>query len=139
MIQVPVNVLDSLGSRNLSLCLLVQSGSKAYGIDVEGSDDDFVGVFVPPLAEFLSIDGFGPETHAGNGPDLTLHELGKFCRLGLKGNPAILETLWNPNLVSQTSTGEALVGLKAFLTDEVFLPSTMAWAGSSGSGSCLTP
>lgn len=112
MMHVPVNVQDSLGSRNLSLCLLVQSGSKAYGIDIEGSDDDFVGVFVPPLADFLSIYGFGPESHVGSDPDFTLHELGKFCRLALKGNPAILETLWNPNLVSQTPTGEALVSLR---------------------------
>jgi predicted nucleotidyltransferase len=109
---VPQEVRD-IGSRHhLSLCLLVLSGSKAYGIDVEGSDDDFSGVFVPTLRDFLSLGGFGPETHAGNDPDFTIHEIGKFCRLALKGNPAILETLWNPNVVHRTKVGEELVRLK---------------------------
>ena len=91
---VPPEVQETLTRHDLGLCLLVQSGSKAYGISVEGSDDDYVGVFVPSLEKFLSIRGFGPETHAANDPDFTLHEIGKFCRLALKGNPAILETLW---------------------------------------------
>jgi predicted nucleotidyltransferase len=109
---VPQPILELLERRRLSLCLLVQSGSKAYGIDVEGSDDDFVGVFVPALRDFLSLRGYGPETHAGNDPDFTLHEIGKFCRLALKGNPAILETLWNPNLLHRTKVGEELLRLK---------------------------
>jgi predicted nucleotidyltransferase len=108
----PQPIRDVVVAHRLSLCLLVQSGSKAYGIDVEGSDDDFVGVFVPSLRDFLSLRGFGPETHAKNDPDFTIHEIGKFCRLALKGNPAILETLWNPNVVHRTKVGDDLVGLK---------------------------
>lgn len=84
MNAVPPPVRAVLCDRRLSLCLLVRAGSKAYGIEVEGSDDDFVGVFVPSLDDFLSLRGFGPETHAGRDPDFTLHELGKFCRLALK-------------------------------------------------------
>lgn len=109
---VPRQIRDITDRRRLALCLLVQSGSKAYGIEVEGSDDDFVGVFVPSLRDFLSLRGFGPETHAGNDPDFTLHEVGKFCRLALKGNPAILETLWNPNVVHCAKAGEDLLRLK---------------------------
>ena len=109
---IPSEVRDTLSRHDLGLCLLVQSGSKAYGISVEGSDDDYVGVFVPSLEKFLSLRGFGPETHAANDPDFTLHEIGKFCRLALKGNPAILETLWNPNVVSQSAIGEQLIGLR---------------------------
>lgn len=110
------NIGDLVSRRRLHLCLLVLSGSRAYGIEVEGSDDDYVGIFVPALEDFLGVYGFGPETHTGSGPDFTLHELGKFCRLALKGNPTILETLWNPNVVAQTPVGERLVGLrKSFL------------------------
>ncbi len=109
---VPQRIRDVVAAHRLSLCLLVRSGSKAYGIDVEGSDDDFVGVFVPSLKDFLSLRGFGPETHAENDPDFTIHEIGKFCRLALKGNPAILETLWNPDVVHRTKVGDDLVGLK---------------------------
>jgi len=109
---VPPRILETLAQHDLGLCLLVLSGSKAYGISVEGSDDDFIGVFVPSLEKFLSLRGFGPETHAANHPDFTLHEIGKFCRLALKGNPAILEALWNPNIVSQSAVGRRLIGLR---------------------------
>jgi predicted nucleotidyltransferase len=109
---VPEQIQHVAGHNRLSLCLLVQSGSKAYGIEVQGSDDDYVGVFIPSLRNFLSLRGFGPETHAGNDPDFTIHEVGKFCRLALKGNPAILETLWNPHVVHCTRVGEELVRLK---------------------------
>jgi predicted nucleotidyltransferase len=109
---VPQAIQDVVSRSRLELCLLVQSGSKAYGIDLEGSDDDYVGVFIPALQDFLSLHGYGSETHAGNDPDFTLHELGKFCRLALKGNPAILETLWNPNVLAQSPIGDTLLGLK---------------------------
>jgi predicted nucleotidyltransferase len=109
---LPQQILDVVGHGHLSLCLLVLSGSKAYGIDIEGSDDDFVGVFVPALRDFLSLRGFGPETRVGNDPDFTIHEIGKFCRLALKGNPAILETLWSPNVIHRTEAGDGLLGLK---------------------------
>jgi hypothetical protein len=109
---VPRQIQEIAANHRHSLCLLVQSGSKAYGIEVEGSDDDYVGVFVPALRDFLSLRGSGPETHAGNDPDFTIHEIGKFCLLALKGNPAILETLWNPNVLHRTKVGEDLLGLK---------------------------
>jgi len=109
---VPPQIENIAAHHRLSLALVVLSGSKAYGIEVEGSDDDFVGVFVPSLRDFLSVRGFGPETHAGNDPDFTIHEIGKFCRLAFKGNPAILETLWNPHIVHSTGVGEMLVRLR---------------------------
>jgi predicted nucleotidyltransferase len=113
---VPREIRDALTPNHLGLALLVQSGSKAYGISVEGSDDDYVGVFVSRLTDFLSLRGYGSETLAENDPDFTLHELGKFCRLALKGNPAILETLWNPNVLEKSAVGEELLRLrKSFL------------------------
>lgn len=110
-VTVPDSIREALGDR--SLALLVQSGSRAYGIDQAGSDDDYLGVFVSPLAGFVSIDGPGPDTLAGNGPDFTLHEIGKFCRLALKGNPAILETLWNPNLLACDDWGRELISIRS--------------------------
>lgn len=97
----------------MSLVLLVRSGSKAYGIDVETSDDDYLGVFVACFRDFLSIEGLPSETIDGRDPDFTLHEIGKFCTLGLKGNPAILETLWNPDVVTCDVWGRELIGLRA--------------------------
>lgn len=116
MDSVPPPIRDVLAARRLGLCLLVRAGSKAYGIEVEGSDDDFAGVFVPALDDFLSLRGYGPDTHAGKAPDFTIHEVGKFCRLALKGNPAVLETLWNPDRLHATPLGGRLVEMrKSFL------------------------
>jgi len=127
---IPPPLKAVLDRHHLGLCLLVQSGSKAYGISVEGSDDDYVGVFVPSLERFLSLRGFGPETHAANDPDFTLHEIGKFCRLALKGNPAILETLWNPNVLSQSPIGEALVSMRRSFLHRGSLEVYVDYAGS---------
>lgn len=110
--EIPKPLSDLAAAKHLSLCLLVRSGSKSYGIDVEGSDDDFVGVFVPRLRDLLSIPGLEHDTYAANDPDFTIHEIGKFCRLALKGNPAVLETLWNPQVVACDEWGRSLVGLR---------------------------
>jgi len=97
----------------LQVSLLVRAGSKAYGLEIEDSDDDYLGVFVPRLRDLLSIAGLSSETHAGNDPDFTLHEIGKFCALGLKGNPAILETLWNPDVLLNDSWGRELIASRS--------------------------
>ena len=111
--NVPKSIGELAASRHLAVCLLVRSGSKAYGIDVEGSDDDYVGVFIPRLRDFVSMAGLERDTYAENGPDFTIHEIGKFCRLALKGNPAILETLWNPDVVVCDDWGRKLIGLRS--------------------------
>lgn len=111
--KVPKRIEELAASRQLAICLLVRSGSKAYGIDVEGSDDDYVGVFVPRLRDLVSMAGLERDTYAENDPDFTIHEIGKFCRLALKGNPAILETLWNPDVVAGDDWGRKLVGLRS--------------------------
>jgi uncharacterized protein len=111
--DMPRALLDLAAAKQLSYCLLVRSGSKSYGIDVEGSDDDYVGVFVPRLRDLVSMGGLERDTYAANDPDYTVHEIGKFCRLALKGNPAILETLWNPDVIACDSWGRALVGLRS--------------------------
>jgi uncharacterized protein len=111
-VNVPKPIEDLARQKHLSLCLLVRSGSKAYGIDVEGSDDDYVGVFVPRLRDLLSMEGLERDTYAANDPDYTLHEIGKFGRLALKGNPAILETLWNPDVIVCDGWGKSLIDLR---------------------------
>jgi predicted nucleotidyltransferase len=73
-------------------------GSTAYGLDREGSDVDRLGVFAAPSASFW---GLNPPTGkaatlVSHKPDLTLHEIGKFCALALQCNPTILELLWLP-------------------------------------------
>jgi predicted nucleotidyltransferase len=109
---LPEAIRAATEPQGLAVSLLVRAGSKAYGIEVASSDDDFLGVYTAPLRSFVSLDGLASETLAGNGPDYTLHELGKFCRLALKGNPAILETLWNPDVVASDAWGRELVAMR---------------------------
>jgi uncharacterized protein len=112
-VELPPALLELAAAKHLAYALVVRSGSKAYGIDVEGSDDDYVGVFVPRLRDLVSMGGLEKDTYAGNDPDYTVHEIGKFCRLALKGNPAILETLWNPDVIVCDPAGRALIGLRS--------------------------
>ena len=49
--EIPPVLLNLAAEKHLAYALVVRSGSKAYGIDVEGSDDDYVGVFVPRLRD----------------------------------------------------------------------------------------
>ena len=105
---MPPAIEAARAARGLSLCLLVRGGSKSYGIDGPGSDDDYAGIFLPTLRAFVSLDGPGSDSETGNDPDFTLHELGKFCRLALKGNPAVLEVLWNEDVVEIDAWGRAL-------------------------------
>ena len=105
---MPPAIEAARAARGLSLSLLVRGGSKSYGIDGPGSDDDYAGVFLSPLRAFVSLDGPGSDSETGNDPDFTLHELGKFCRLALKGNPAVLEVLWNEDVVEIDAWGREL-------------------------------
>lgn len=73
-------------------------GSKAYGLDTPESDTDTMGVFVAPTLK-VSGWGWGPssETWSNAGPegdDSTYHEVGKFLRLAVKGNPTLIELLF---------------------------------------------
>lgn len=87
-------------------------GSTAYGLATPESDVDKIGIFVLPTAEFSRLrppldTEFSIVTHE---PDLTLHELGKFCRLALQSNPTILELLWTPEsfVTHQSEVGREL-------------------------------
>jgi len=81
---------------------IADAGSFAFGLETPESDRDFSGIFVTPLSKLLDFRGHGAETHetkVANGAeyDTCLHDVGKFCRLALKGNPTILECLYaNP-------------------------------------------
>lgn len=70
-------------------------GSTAYGLAREGSDVDRHGVFTVPPKDLLGLDWSARrETIVRHEPDSTHHELGKFFRLLLNGNPTVNELLW---------------------------------------------
>lgn len=95
-------------------------GSTAYGLDTDGSDVDKLGVYVAPIHEVLGLRGpqAVSESRVTNGPDQTLHEVGKFLSLALKGNPTILELLWLPEYDTRTVAGSMIIAARqSFLSE----------------------
>ncbi|MGH3374134.1 MAG: DNA polymerase beta superfamily protein [Actinoallomurus sp.] len=104
--------------RELNILLSGVVGSTAYGLATAGSDVDRLGMFAVPTESLL---GLRPpeESHVTTGPDQTLHEAGKWCRLALAGNPTVTELVWLPDDLHEirTELGDELIGIRtAFLS-----------------------
>ncbi|WP_433833361.1 nucleotidyltransferase domain-containing protein [Actinoplanes sp. CA-015351] len=102
------------------IALSVVVGSRAYGLDVAGSDHDRRGVFVAPTRAFWTLDK--PPTHF-DGPRAEEFnwEIERFCELALQANPTVLEVLWSPLVESVSPDGSALLEARqAFLSRRVF-------------------
>lgn len=99
------------------LVLRVRTGSRAYGIALDDSDEDSRGVCIPPARYLLGLDEF--EQHESEGKDHVTYSLAKFARLALQGNPNIIETLYTPreHVLHINEPGEQLRGArKGFLS-----------------------
>ena len=75
---------------------LTLHGSRAYGTNVEGSDEDFKGVAIPPKEMFFSsyktfeqviLDG-------KEEPDTVIFDIRKFLKLAAGANPNLIEVLF---------------------------------------------
>jgi predicted nucleotidyltransferase len=92
------------------------TGSRAYGLDREGSDVDRRGVYLPPADLHWSLYGV-PQQLESKETEECYWELGKFLLLALKANPNILECLWSPLVERVTPVGEELLEIRdAFLS-----------------------
>jgi hypothetical protein len=80
-----------------SNCIIFEciSGSKAYGLSIEGSDEDIRGVFIMPKKGFYSFSF--PEQIHDEKQNIIYYELRKFLDLLSKNNPNMLELLSIPN------------------------------------------
>jgi len=86
---------------------LVRAGSHAYGLNREGSDEDFRGVFVAPPAEVI---GLNPVDFHAVSADFTYFEVRKFLKLCRDCNPNIIELLFSdgPNLLETSPYWERI-------------------------------
>ncbi len=75
--------------------LKVVIGSRAYGLDHEGSDTDYRGIYLAPASLHWSLFGL-PEQIERDDTQETYWELQKFITLALKANPNVLEVLYSP-------------------------------------------
>lgn len=79
-------------------------GSTVYGLAREGSDEDRLGIFA---ADWPTLSGLNPPqgrqgtSEVQTNPDVTRHEVLKFCHLALGCNPTVLELMWLPEYEAQ--------------------------------------
>lgn len=78
--------------------LFTRAGSRAYGLDVATSDEDFKGVAVPPR-EYTNGFLHRFEQVVSKEPDLTIFDVRKFFALATECNPNILEVLYTDPIV----------------------------------------
>lgn len=101
-------------------------GSHAYGLATPSSDVDRRGVFVAPTEAFWRLDK-PPTSVEGPSPEQLSWEVEHFCRLALKSNPTVLETLVSPLIEVTTPLGEELRALlPAFLSQHAVRAYTRA-------------
>lgn len=95
-------------------------GSRAYGLEHEGSDTDRRGIYVAPWRLVNSLFGY-PEQIEDNAAQSCHWEIRKFLVMALKANPNILECLYSPVILKHTAIADALLEIRsAFLSRMVF-------------------
>lgn len=95
-------------------------GSRAYGLEDEGSDLDLRGIYLPPADLHWSLWG-APEQLERPETEEVYWELRKFLILALKANPNILECLYTPLIERTTPLADELIGMREiFLSKRVY-------------------
>lgn len=95
-------------------------GSRAFGLETEGSDVDRRGIYLPPAAAHWSMFGV-PEQLENKETEECYWELQKFLILALKANPNILECLFTPLVEYADALAEELLAMRRiFLSKLVY-------------------
>lgn len=96
-------------------------GSHSHNCALPESDRDFICIYVAKTDEMLSLNP-PKETETRKKPDIEAHEVAKFCRLLLKGNPSSIETLYTERFCTQAEEwGPLRLVRKRFLSHRVIL------------------
>lgn len=72
------------------------TGSKAYGLAIETSDDDWRGFYVPSTTDWFRLAEPVEQIETTNLEDYSYWEVRKYLQLLLKNNPNVLESMWSP-------------------------------------------
>jgi hypothetical protein len=95
-------------------------GSRAYGLEVDESDTDRRGIFLPPAELHWSLYGV-PEQIEDADEQECYWELQKFMVLALKANPNVLECLYTPLIEEANEIAkELLENREKFLSKLVY-------------------
>jgi len=95
-------------------------GSRAYGLEEDGSDVDRRGIYLPPADPQWSLLGV-PEQLERHETQECYSELEKFLRLALRANPNVLECLYSPLVEEASPLAEELLAMRdCFLATQVY-------------------
>jgi hypothetical protein len=106
----------------------VRVGARAYGLDDADTEEDAIrGVYLPPAELHWSlykpleqVELQRPAPTGGAPIEEVYWEVEKFVRLGLAGNPAVLEALYTPAITATSDMGRDLRTIRdAFLSKQI--------------------
>lgn len=96
---------------SFAVCYSAIVGSRAHGLEADGSDTDRRGFFIPSALLHFSLDGV-PNQIVHDSDQLCYWEVGRFVRLALKANPTVLDTLFSPEVEFSLAWGERLLEIR---------------------------
>lgn len=100
--------------------MVCQTGSFAYNLNTESSDEDFRGVFMPKDTYLYGLKTV--EQQKVEGDDSVCHGVRQYCLLVGKLNPTILETLFIEPLFIDADFALIREELKKLINKKVFVP-----------------
>lgn len=86
-------------------------GSRAFGLDVDGSDYDRRGIYLPPAEMHWSLYGIPEQIEDAENQEC-YWELQKFLVLALKANPNVLECLYTPLVERKDALADELLSCR---------------------------
>jgi hypothetical protein len=96
-------------------------GSRAYGLEGEGSDTDRRGFFLPSAGRHWSPAGV-PEQIEDEAAQETYWEVRKFLLPALKANPNVLECLFTPLVETATPLAAELPAMRGAFVSRLIFP-----------------
>ncbi len=94
------------------------AGSRAYGLEQEGSDVDRRGFFLPPARLHWGLAGVPEQLESDE--EECYWEVEKFIRLALKANPNVLECMYSPMVETCTPLARELIDMRGvFLSGHI--------------------
>jgi len=113
----------------LGPCVIVETivGSRAWGLDSEGSDTDRRGAFVLPLSWTSSLAAPAEELVSSDG-SATYWEVGKLIRQALRADPNTLETLFVEGATARDELGQWLLAEREIFVSQAIYGSFARYA-----------
>jgi predicted nucleotidyltransferase len=92
-----------------NLIYKVRCGSHAYGTNLPTSDEDFAGIFIPPLEYYFGLQAFDLLSEQSE-DDKSYYSLRKYANLAVANNPNVLELLFvdDQDVLLSTPAGDEL-------------------------------